>query len=135
MNNKSTAGVCDPCNALLNNLMVSRFKEEPALSYEVNLEDQEEDSVEEKVSSHNNDNIDLYKDQSNYSPEDEKRVEPSKQIAKKSQNFYHQSELCCKYSKTYFHLYCQVWRRREHVMRRELTLSPRTSELSGWRRD
>ena len=111
MNNKSTAGVCDPCNLLLNNLMVSQFKEEPALSLSVNLEEEEEDSVEEKVSSHNNDNIDLYKDQSNYSPEDEKRVEPSKQIAKKSQKFYHQSELYCNYSKTYFHLYCQLRRR------------------------
>ena len=77
MNNKSKGGVCDSCKVLLNNLIVSQFKEEPAHSPAVKQVLEEECKAEEKVPDHygSDNNVDFDNDslpaESNNVSEDE----------------------------------------------------------------
>ena len=48
MNDKSNGGVCEPCKVLLNDLIVSQFKEEPADSLEMKLVEEEEEDEEDE---------------------------------------------------------------------------------------
>ena len=63
--NKSKDGVCEPCKVLLNNLIVSQFKEESVRSPEVKqvIEEEEEDTEKKFPDHYDEDNdVDFYQD-------------------------------------------------------------------------
>ena len=62
MNDKSKDGVCDPCNVLLNNLIVSQYKEEPAHSPDLKQVLEEEEEEEKVLYRYDDDNVDFDKD-------------------------------------------------------------------------